>query len=68
MLQDQIGKHAGQVWELLKANGGMTQTKIGKELSLSGNDVNRAIGWLAREDKLAFEKGARGTVQITLKD
>lgn len=50
-----IGNNAGIVWNLLN-NGKRWKYKELKEASaLSDRDLNAAIGWLAREDKIYFE-------------
>ena len=45
-----IGKNAGLVWKALNENGAMNKvTKIRTE-----KDLYASLGWLAREEKLAF--------------
>ena len=52
---DIIGINAGNLWEYLKANGPSSPTALEKALSLPKNDLQRAIGWLSKEDKLLVE-------------
>ncbi len=54
-----IGKAAGKIWEYLDNNGEASVSKITKETGLNRNDVQRAIGWLAKESKLNFETQGR---------
>jgi len=54
-----IGQAAGKVWTYLHANGNATSAKIAKGAKLARNEAERAIGWLAREDKLRIEKTGR---------
>jgi hypothetical protein len=54
----EIGAAAGDVYRFLEAHGPATVTQISKGTGRKPADVNAAIGWLAREDKLAGE--ARG--------
>ncbi len=54
-----IGIAAGKIWEYLNENGEASVYKITKETGLNRNDVQRAIGWLAKEDKLNFETQGR---------
>lgn len=50
-----IGAAAGKIWHYLDKNGASSVTKITNETGLSKNDVQRAIGWLIKEDKLVIE-------------
>jgi len=49
---DVIGINAGKLWEYLKANGPASPSVVEKALGLPKNDLQRAIGWLSKEDKL----------------
>ena len=55
MDKTQIGTNAGIVWKLLSDNAHWEYEKLKKESGLSDRDLNAAIGWLAREDKIQFE-------------
>ena len=48
---DTTGTAAGRVWHYLKDNGEATATRLAKQLQLSRDEVQRAIGWLSCEDK-----------------
>ncbi len=62
---DAIGESAGIVWQFLDTHGESSVNKIKNETGLSINDVQRAIGWLAKEDKLNFElKGRVETLSL----
>ena len=51
-----IGENAGIIWRLLN-NGERWEYEQLKDASgLSDRDLNLAIGWLARENKIYFEK------------
>lgn len=67
MLTPTIGENAGRIWQLLEGNGGMSPSAIAKQLELKASDVDRAVGWLAREDKIQFEKAGKTGVKIALK-
>jgi predicted HTH transcriptional regulator len=54
-----IGDATGKIWQYLETNGPSSATKIEKETEISSKDVQRAIGWLAKEDKLIIEKEGR---------
>lgn len=54
-----IGDAAGKVWQFLDKNGSASVTKITNETGISKNDVQRAIGWLLKEDKLSIEVNGR---------
>ena len=47
-----IGNNAGLVWNVLNANGKMTEAKLKKETGLASAEFFAALGWLAREGKL----------------
>jgi predicted HTH transcriptional regulator len=55
MLNTLIGDAAGKIWEYLDTNGSASVTKITNETGINKNDVQRAIGWLLKEDKLSIE-------------
>jgi predicted RNA-binding protein (virulence factor B family) len=61
-----IGDAAGKVWEYLDQNGSASVTKITNETGISKNDIQRAIGWLLKEDKLTIEVAGR-TETVSLK-
>jgi hypothetical protein len=66
-MESSIGDNAGRLWHYLSQKKAQTPATVAKALNLKSADVDRAIGWLAREGKLAFEKDVRGTVRISLK-
>lgn len=55
MNKTQIGTNAGIVWRILANNGHWDYESLKKESGLSDRDLNAAIGWLAREDKIDFD-------------
>jgi predicted RNA-binding protein (virulence factor B family) len=61
-----IGDDAGKIWQYLDKNGSASVTKITNETEISKNDVQRAIGWLLKEDKLSIEVVGR-TETLSLK-
>ena len=56
---DLIGETAGAIWHALDKNGKMSLTKLGKEIEAPRDVVMQAIGWLAREEKIAIEEKGR---------
>lgn len=56
-----IGLNAGIVWRLLDDNKRWEYNDLKAASGLSDHDLNAAIGWLARENKIQFstdqEKG-----------
>ena len=65
-MQNKIDDAAGQVWRYLEKNGSTSVSKITNETGLNKNDVQRAIGWLLKEDKLIIEAVGR-TETLSLK-
>ena len=53
MTIDIIGSNAGILWNVLNANGKMTETKLKKESGLASADFYTALGGFAREGKLS---------------
>jgi hypothetical protein len=66
MLSHTIGENAGRVYRLLEGSEPRSPTAIARALKLSGNDVAYALGWLAREEKLSFQKAGSG-VKVALR-
>jgi hypothetical protein len=59
MYQDAIGETAGTVWKTLGARGRVALTTLPKLLDRDSALVQQAVGWLARERKVEFEKEGR---------
>ncbi|NOU22044.1 MAG: winged helix-turn-helix domain-containing protein [Methyloglobulus sp.] len=55
----EIGVAAGKIWHYLEKNGSSSVTKVTTDTGIAKNDVQRAIGWLAKEGKLAIELKGR---------
>jgi hypothetical protein len=62
-----IGETAGEIWELLKAEGKLTLSAIARKTKRPQSMVYMGIGWLAREDKLVFTKTKQGVI-LSLKE
>lgn len=58
-MSDTIGTAAGKIWEYLNTHEASSVSKITRETGLSRNYTQRAIGWLAKEDKLKIEMEGR---------
>lgn len=58
-MSNTIGEAAGIVWQYLDKNGPSSANKIMTETGISKNEVQRAIGWLSKEDKLTIEMVGR---------
>ncbi len=61
---EQIGDTAGLVWKYLNENGPRTLTQLAKDVDAPRDVIMQAIGWLAREDKVAIEEEARKKVVV----
>jgi hypothetical protein len=53
-VKDRVGLTAGKVWQQLSQGGPQTLAQLKKKLNGEGDLVNFAVGWLAREDKVAI--------------
>jgi hypothetical protein len=63
---EMIGSTAGEVWKVLADRGPQTLASLKKSSDAPDDQVLLALGWLAREDKLAFETNGR-TVTVSLR-
>ncbi len=62
---DVIGDAAGTIWHFLDKNGEASVNKVTTETGLGKNEVQRGIGWLAKEGKLHIElKGRVETLSL----
>lgn len=51
-----IGNNAGLVWTALSSKNGQTIKELKKATKMKDKAIYPAIGWLAREGKLALEE------------
>ncbi len=51
-----IGEAAGQVWQYLRDHETSSLKRVGEGTGLKPKDLNRAVGWLAREEKIRIER------------
>ena len=64
MLTNKIGENTGNVWQALQG-GALTTKALAKATKLKVAELNMALGWLARENKIAFaEEGADLVVSL----
>ena len=61
-MSESIGNVAGQVWQYLNKNGAQTVAKIAKQSHIEMKQLQRAIGWLAKEDKITITSKGRTEV------
>jgi hypothetical protein len=62
VMNEEIGRIAGEIWHLLKDRGEMSLSGVVMALNTSQSTAYMALGWLAREDKLEFVKMRRGII------
>ncbi|HWC90093.1 MAG TPA: winged helix-turn-helix domain-containing protein [Pirellulales bacterium] len=60
----QIGEIAGAVWRVLSDQGPLTTAKLIKAVDAPRDLVMQAIGWLAREDKIAIDESRNRVVSL----
>ena len=53
---EKIGTNAGKVWAQLDGAGRQNLKDVKKSTKLTDKDLYAAIGWLAREGKVALEE------------
>ncbi len=56
---ESVGDAAGVVWHFLDERGPVTLSKLAREIDMPRDLVMQGLGWLAREGKIRFERGAR---------
>lgn len=55
-----IGETAGKIYRTLEKSGVIETASLQKEASVADATLfNQALGWLAREDKIDFQKKGR---------
>lgn len=57
---ERIGATAGIIWRLLDERGPLSTAQVVKQSGESRDLVMMALGWLAREDKIAIDAESRG--------
>lgn len=55
-MKEKIGTNAGVIWAYLDEEGSKTLKEIRKGCKLTERDMYAALGWLAREGKVAFNE------------
>ena len=66
-MNEEIGTVAGAMWHALNTKGEMTLAQLKKEVGEKSPVFEFAVGWLAREDKLALTREKR-SYRIDLKE
>ena len=61
-MEQEIGAAAGAIWQVLNRKGGLTLPALKKEVGAKAPIFDWAIGWLAREDKIAITRDKRSFV------
>ncbi len=64
---EQIGDTAGVIWHYLNENGACSMTQVAKDIDAPRDVIMQAVGWLAREGKLAIEE-SRNKKLLSLRD
>ena len=63
MITTKIGENAGLIWNALQS-GALTLKALKKATKLKNDELYLALGWLAREAKVAFEQGEDLTITL----
>jgi hypothetical protein len=59
MIEEEIGTAAGAIWQALAGGGACTLPKLRKSVDCPTPVFDWAIGWLARENKIAITREKR---------
>jgi hypothetical protein len=62
MMESEIGAIAGAIWQTLSGNGELTLPELKKKIACKTPMFDWAIGWLARENKIAIKRAKRSFV------
>ncbi|MFH1106533.1 MAG: winged helix-turn-helix domain-containing protein [Candidatus Micrarchaeota archaeon] len=62
-VEEYFGVKAGILWQCLHEHGPLSIVQIKRKTKLSDTEVYAALGWLAREDKIAIQ----GSVPLLFK-
>jgi hypothetical protein len=65
-MESEIGTAAGTVWRYLEQHGQSGLAELARGTKLSDRLLCMALGWLARETKVEFVRGAK-TVRVSLR-
>ena len=57
-----IGETAGKVWDVLSEKDEVSLTRLPKMVGERDTVVYQALGWLAREDKVEYQKKGNRTL------
>ncbi len=55
-MKKKMGLNSGLIWKYLDTRGSATLKDIRKDCKLTERDTYAALGWLAREGKIAFKE------------
>ncbi|HOE26549.1 MAG: winged helix-turn-helix domain-containing protein [Candidatus Aureabacteria bacterium] len=66
MLWGKIGETAGRVYEQLRRKKAATPAELIKALNCPYDELQMALGWLARENRIRFEK-VKARLKIVLR-
>jgi hypothetical protein len=67
-MKEKIGTDAGYIWNVLHEKGTKGVKELKKLTKLAEKDIYAAMGWLAREEKLLFEKKEDGELYVSVVD
>jgi hypothetical protein len=65
-IKAEVGETAGKIWHLLEREGPQTLAQAKKKLNLTGDLLDFAVGWLAREEKVDIVRDKKG-IRVRLK-
>jgi Mn-dependent DtxR family transcriptional regulator len=61
-MKEEIGETAGKIWEILKKKNEVNIAQLPRLLNKKSAVVYQGLGWLAREDKVEYQKKAGKTL------
>lgn len=65
-MNEKVGLIAGEIWHILNDLGPQTLAQLKKKLNGSGEVIDFAVGWLAREEKIDISLEKK-SYKVTLK-
>ena len=65
---EQFGRNAGRIWQTLQKYGVLSKEQLQEKTQLRSYEVDIAVGWLAREDKIACQNNMYQISETNLTD
>jgi len=65
---EQFGRNAGMIWQTLEKYGQLSKENLQEKTQLRTYEIDIAVGWLAREDKISYDNNMYQLRETNLTD